>query len=200
MSRPRKNQIELAAIPRIEKAFWKLLAEKPYSKMTVTDIILEAGIHRNAFYYHFTCLEDMAQYMVKSIIIEDFPAILISRINEQEDFAKAIKTPQLYERYERVCLVAGDNSSTELTKILRDSIRDNWYKALGLSQDFADDELKLAVEFVMGGTMSMLAYRNELTSGDLPPIVYNSEFLKMISGYMASRQATPSIPSNSCSS
>lgn len=186
MPRPKKDQTELAAMPRIEKAFWKLLEEKPYSKMTVTDIIQEAGIHRNAFYYHFTSLEDMAQYLVKNAIVENLPAIIVSRLNGQEDFSEILNNPTYQQQYERICLVASDNSSIELIKILRDSVRHNWYKALGFDEKTVDDEVKIAVEFVMGGTMSMLAYRDELAPSELPPLALNSGLMKAITEYMAS--------------
>lgn len=37
----------------IEIALFKLLNEKPLSKITVKDIVEECGINRNSFYYHF---------------------------------------------------------------------------------------------------------------------------------------------------
>ena len=36
----------------IEIALFKLLNEKPLSKITVKDIVEECGINRNSFYYH----------------------------------------------------------------------------------------------------------------------------------------------------
>nr|CRY94533.1 hypothetical protein [uncultured prokaryote] len=37
----------------ILNAFWALLEEKPYSKITVKDIVDRCGVNRNTFYYHF---------------------------------------------------------------------------------------------------------------------------------------------------
>ena len=37
----------------IKEAFWKLLSEKSFSKITVKDIEEICGINRNSFYYHF---------------------------------------------------------------------------------------------------------------------------------------------------
>lgn len=37
----------------IKRSFWKLLAIKPLSKITVRDIVDDCGINRNSFYYHF---------------------------------------------------------------------------------------------------------------------------------------------------
>ena len=37
----------------LEGAFLKLVEEKPFAKITVNDIVKEAGVHRNTFYYHY---------------------------------------------------------------------------------------------------------------------------------------------------
>lgn len=38
---------------RLQRAFLKLIEEKPFAKITVNDIVEEAGVHRNTFYYHY---------------------------------------------------------------------------------------------------------------------------------------------------
>ena len=37
----------------LTSAFWKLLEEKPYKKITVRDIVDRCQVNRNTFYYHF---------------------------------------------------------------------------------------------------------------------------------------------------
>ena len=37
----------------LSEAFWKLLEEKPYKKITVKDIVDRCQVNRNTFYYHF---------------------------------------------------------------------------------------------------------------------------------------------------
>ena len=37
----------------LSKAFWELLEEKPYKKITVKDIVDRCQVNRNTFYYHF---------------------------------------------------------------------------------------------------------------------------------------------------
>ena len=44
---------------RLENAFLKLIEEKPFSKITVNDIVKEAGVHRNTFYYHYQSIPAM---------------------------------------------------------------------------------------------------------------------------------------------
>ena len=51
----------------IEIALFKLLNEKPLSKITVKDIVEECGINRNSLYYHF---QDIPALIEESIIEE----------------------------------------------------------------------------------------------------------------------------------
>lgn len=44
---------------KLEGAFLKLIAEKPFAKITVNDIVEEAGVHRNTFYYHYQSIPAM---------------------------------------------------------------------------------------------------------------------------------------------
>ena len=38
----------------IVEAFWQLLDEKPFNKITVKNIVELCGVNRNTFYYHFS--------------------------------------------------------------------------------------------------------------------------------------------------
>ena len=58
MPRPRHDSEVLPAKERLENAFWELLADRDYRKITVTDVVREAGVNRNSFYYHFSSLPD----------------------------------------------------------------------------------------------------------------------------------------------
>ncbi len=49
----------------ISRAFWELLEEKPYSKITVQNIVERCQVNRNTFYYHFTDIPALVEYAVK---------------------------------------------------------------------------------------------------------------------------------------
>lgn len=44
----------------------KLLAEKPLGKITVTDIAEECGVNRQTFYYHFSDIYDLIEWIYTS--------------------------------------------------------------------------------------------------------------------------------------
>lgn len=47
-------------------AFWLLLEEKPYNKITVKDIVERCQINRNTFYYHFHDIPELLEMAVKN--------------------------------------------------------------------------------------------------------------------------------------
>lgn len=51
----------------IARAFKELLAQRPFNKITINDIALECDINRQTFYYHFTDIIDLVEW----ICIED---------------------------------------------------------------------------------------------------------------------------------
>lgn len=46
-------------------AFWQLLEEKPYNKITVKDIVDRCHLNRNTFYYHFHDIPELLEDSVK---------------------------------------------------------------------------------------------------------------------------------------
>jgi len=54
----------------IRRAFLDLLHEKPYEKITVTDIVNRADINRSTFYAHYTDVPGLVDGMMEEIIQE----------------------------------------------------------------------------------------------------------------------------------
>ena len=46
-------------------AFWQLLEEKPFNKITVQNIVERCALNRNTFYYHFQDIPNLTEYTVK---------------------------------------------------------------------------------------------------------------------------------------
>ena len=46
-------------------AFWQLLEQKPFSKITVKDIVDICQLNRNTFYYHFHDIPELLEFIVK---------------------------------------------------------------------------------------------------------------------------------------
>ena len=62
----------------IKASFLKLLDEKPYSSITVRNIVDDCGVNRNTFYYHFqdipSLLQEIVQEELERIILA-YPSI-----------------------------------------------------------------------------------------------------------------------------
>lgn len=46
--------------------FWQLLEEKPYSKITVHDLVERCQVNRNTFYYHFQDIPALTEYVIST--------------------------------------------------------------------------------------------------------------------------------------
>ena len=57
----------------ISDAFWQLLEEKPYNKITVQNIVECCQVNRNTFYYHFQDIPALTEYSIKYWL--EFPQI-----------------------------------------------------------------------------------------------------------------------------
>lgn len=49
----------------ISDAFWQLLEEKPYNKITVQNIVECCQVNRNTFYYHFQDIPALTEYSIQ---------------------------------------------------------------------------------------------------------------------------------------
>ena len=57
---------------RLEGAFLKLIEEKPFSRITVNDIVDVAGVHRNTFYYHYQSIPAMLGEICRKMVAKMF--------------------------------------------------------------------------------------------------------------------------------
>ena len=66
--RPRaRNRNAERSIRLLEEAFVQLLAEKPYDKITVTDVTRRADLNRGTFYAHFSSIEALMNQLMDSL-------------------------------------------------------------------------------------------------------------------------------------
>lgn len=160
MPRPKYEQGEQTAREKLAQAFWDSLAEKPFEKVTVADIVKRAGVNRNTFYYHFDDLNALAHTIVRETAIEpSFIRILLFRLLQGGGAEVYAMIPHMDERIKHACLLAGRNSSAELRGMLRDAVQDAWMEAFHINLEELDLEGRLAIEFALGGFLSVIAYR-----------------------------------------
>ena len=143
MPRPRKDSEILSATERLENAFWELLADHEYRKITVTEVVREAHVNRNSFYYHYASLPELAEWRRQcSLVMND---------------------PVQRQRLDRLALLAGSHSSPELIESLKDFGRLMIINDLQLDADNLDLKTDLMLDFTVGGILAVLRRWPELS-------------------------------------
>lgn len=90
MPRPRRDSEILPAKDRLENAFWELLSEREYNKITVTDIVRTADVNRNSFYYHFSGLPELADSAILHAVENTpMPGVLGRDFNPDTEWRQA---------------------------------------------------------------------------------------------------------------
>ena len=144
----------------------RLLNERPLDKITVREIAAECGISRNTFYYHFEDMNGLARTVAAETALEpDLVKFVFTQVLQGGGSEVLERIPGIEQRADRVCLLAGKHSNVELRQMLRDALIGVWSKAFGVDLDALDQEGRIAVEFVLGGIMAIIAYRGDSGGG-----------------------------------
>ena len=72
----------------IREAFVKLLHEKPFEKITATDIINRSGLNRSTFYAHYPDAKGVLEDFIGEIII------MFRQMLEEMDFSRFLNDPE----------------------------------------------------------------------------------------------------------
>lgn len=161
MPRPRRDSEILPAKDRLENAFWELLAEREYNKITVTDIVRTADVNRNSFYYHFSGLPELADsailHAVENTPMPGVPGRDFDPDTEWRKHVTALlRDPEQRQRLDRLALLAGPHSSSELVSSLKEFGRLTMISVLGLDADNLDLKTDLMLDFTVGGMLAVL--------------------------------------------
>ena len=161
MPRPRRDSEILPAKDRLENAFWELLSEREYNKITVTDIVRTADVNRNSFYYHFTGLPELADsailHAVENTPLPSAPNANFNPDNEWRKHVTALlRESEQRQRLDRLALLAGPHSSPELVSSLKEFGRLTMISVLGLDADNLDLKTDLMLDFTVGGMLAVL--------------------------------------------
>ena len=168
MPRPRRDSEILPAKDRLENAFWELLSEREYNKITVTDIVRTADVNRNSFYYHFSGLPELADSAILHAVEDTpMPGVPGRDFDPDTEWRKHVtallRDPEQRQRLDRLALLAGPHSSPELVSSLKEFGRLTMISVLGLDADSLDLKTDLMVEFTVGGMLAVLQRWPELS-------------------------------------
>lgn len=162
MARPKKEDSGQAAI-RIEDAFWDMLAEMPYDRITVHGLSHRAGVNHNTFYYHFENIDDLAQKALEHNMIPEVPSFILYGLqNGSFDELACLIGKGKEVNFERSCLAIQGNSPF-LQSLIKEKFKSLWLTQLGIhEQDLALEE-QMELSFILNGlTATIGTFLNKL--------------------------------------
>ena len=198
MPRPRHDSELLPAKERMRNAFWALLEDREYRKITVTDIVHEAQVNRNSFYYHYGSLSELAD---DAILQEGENTSIAQLVDETTDdhgipsmdddavrehwhkrISAAINSSEHRTRLNHMALLAGPHSSPELMDSLRDFTRMTLFTALKLDESDMTLRSDLYIDFAVGGILAILRRWPELREMNVAQTLYDDDIAAMAIG------------------
>lgn len=168
MPRPRKDQAGPTAVERMEAAFWSSLAEKPFAKITISDIVNRASVNKNAFYYHYEGLHDLARQAIDHILFRDIAETLLGgNVIDRAQLPALANEPEFQRRLKLIRLVVGNHGNHELAAVLKTLILQAWLETFHLeASDLEHDDL-VVVTFALGGLMELIGNEDNFPSDPL---------------------------------
>ena len=156
MARPRKDAEGPGAKARMHEAFWGLLAEDPSASVSVRELCARAHVNKNAFYYHYAGIEELAGEALRGMISPDGLAHIMAFIQGAPGEESASEDELLALR--RICLVASAEGTPALRAMLRSSLSAAWDAQSGTDASTLPVPARLDREFALGGIMGILAH------------------------------------------
>ena len=149
----------------LKEAFWRLYAEKPFEKITVSQVCDLAGYNRGTFYLHFQDLHDMLGIIEETLLdgMTDCVETCMKRL--QKDSSKlsciaACKDVVLY--YERnkqyVSVLLGQDGDPTFVHRLKNNLKPLWRTyVVSAEADRSEEEIDLVLEYTLAGTLFMIS-------------------------------------------
>ncbi|WP_337646814.1 TetR/AcrR family transcriptional regulator [Bifidobacterium pullorum] len=198
MPRPRHDSELLPAKERMRNAFWALLEDREYRKITVTDIVHEAQVNRNSFYYHYGSLSELADDAILQEVENTSIAQLVDETTDDHGIpsmdddavrehwhkriSAAINSSEHRTRLNHMALLAGPHSSPELMDSLRDFTRMTLFTALKLDESDMTLRSDLYIDFAVGGILAILRRWPELREMNVAQTLYDGDIAAMAIG------------------
>lgn len=165
MARPKNDQPGPNAKERMANAFWDALEEKPYERITVRDVVDRAQVNRNAFYYHFQNIDDLAQWTIGEELLTEVPELIVR--GGIDEIIRLLNDPTSSQRIERIRLVAGSHGSKVHVRMLEERFLQAWCDALGIAEEDLSLQQSLTIRFVVGGLIAAVASAEDVPNEEL---------------------------------
>ena len=176
MARPRKSSGASDARELLTAAFWDMLGQMPYRKITVKALAARAGLNHNSFYYHFRNMDQLAAYALDATIPKEVEQQVIPRFLSEGVAELPFPIESAEPLFQKAKLFAkGD--SPELAPVIRAKVENMWLNAAGVDAASLSAKDRIALPFLSAGGIATMGANPSLTLG---------EFLELANGTVGS--------------
>ena len=156
MARPKRDPDKKPAFERIEDAFWDILSEKPFDKITISELSKRAGVNHNLLYYYFDGIEDMARQLFERNMSDGVPQRILGILLGNADIeAELLADDMILKRVMRTRLFMRRDSAF-LNEIVRIRIQKEWLVAAGVIEKQLTQENKVDLDFIFSGVVAIV--------------------------------------------
>ncbi len=184
MGRPRKNSAQPDAIERITESFWHLLEDHQLNEITIGMISKTANCNRGTFYYHFTDIDELIDYVIKrEFFVNSMPQKLFKlAVNgNEEDFLESLNNPSSH----RVCLIMERGGQSLAEERIRSSLVLLWQAILCCEDDHLSNDARLIIEYSSHGMMGLIRYLHQQNADeDIINIMPSIELIRDTSDFI----------------
>ncbi len=142
----------------LSRSLKKLMETKPFSKITIQEIILDCGINRNTFYYHFQDMRDLLRWMLRHEAID-----IVKKYDLTTDYEAAIVfvIDYLEQNQHMLNCVFDSVGCDELKRYLYDDFTEIIESIISLEEasvgaKLPDDYRKLLISFYREGISGLI--------------------------------------------
>lgn len=163
---------KLSASERMDRAYFFMLEEMPYNKITVSQLIEKAGVSRTTFYRHYLDIYDMYEKVCERLISEFLKKFFflsndIDNLNSETLFNIFIGVFKTQEKY--INLLCGPHGGTYFFECVLNLATKNTDKFYFLSKNITDEDvffIKFTTVTAIAGYIKALA-ENRNTSNEI---------------------------------
>ncbi|MGI6590911.1 MAG: TetR/AcrR family transcriptional regulator [Eggerthellaceae bacterium] len=159
MARPKKTDNEQQAKTRLVNAFWRLLKEHDFHSISIAMLCREAKCTRGTFYYHFSDIDNLIEYVVESEFLHNrFPQLIFNILSGTGDDTLAALASSEWPQH--IALLTREGSNVLLGKIKNYVLR-VWQAVLCSNGGTMSDQTRLIIEYQSSAMVNMLSYIGE---------------------------------------
>ena len=184
MARPKRSEQKASVEAQLKQALFDCILEKDFAETRVSDITDTVGCNRGTFYYYFKDLYELRDTVIDDNLPRDLPAMIFNIFlsqqdaNQRPDYAvqPALLSPsdtesELFENYMKEGILANSTKIDACALLLNSDIGDIvskriegqaieiWCSLLGLKEEELDLNMRIIMEFLIGGLLKVLAFR-----------------------------------------